>query len=176
MGGKAGLGLTILGLGNRLLADDGIGPRVVRELAKDGLPPGVAVREGGGPFYRYFDIFEASRGILAVDALQGGGPPGAMYLLDRGGITGRNRVPGPGHEDDFPRIVAVMDYYGLRPRVHLLGVEPAVITASPELSPLLVARWPVIIRTVRALAARLGGMGAGTAGENNGRVGGYALS
>jgi len=147
--------ITILGLGNLLLKDDGIGPRVVQELQKHGLPPGIDAIEGGGSFYQYFDVFARSKHILAVDALLGGEPPGTIYLLTPGEITRKKETGLLRHEDDFLSVLDIMDYYGLHTEVNIIGIEPKEITYSLNLSPEIAVKLPFIVKTIRGLSKQL---------------------
>lgn len=141
--------ITILGFGNPLLKDDGIGLHVVRELQKGGLPPGVDAVEAGGSFYQYWDAFAQSKYIIAVDALMGGGPPGTVYLLGPGEIAREKEAGLFRHEDDFLSALDMMPYFGIRPEVSIVGVEPKEIAYSLELSPEISEKMPAIIKIIR---------------------------
>lgn len=141
--------ITILGLGNLLLKDDGVGPHVVRELQKVGLPPGVDAVEAGGSFYQYWDYIEKSKHIIVVDALLGGGPPGAVYLLSPSKIVREKEEGLLRHDDDFLGVLDMMAHFGLKPEVIIMGVEPKEIAYSLELSPEISEKIPAIIKTIR---------------------------
>lgn len=147
--------ITILGLGNLLLKDDGIGPRVVRELQKGGLPPGVDAVEAGGSFDHYWDVFAQSKTIIVVDALLGGGPPGTVYLLKPGEITREKEAGLFRHEDDFLSALDMMAHFGIKPEVRIVGVEPKEITYSLELSSEISEKMPAIVKIVREQYMRL---------------------
>lgn len=68
----------ILGLGNVLMGDEGIGVHVVRALEKRPLPPGVECLDGGtGGFVLLEPLQSAGRTIL-IDAAADGNPPGTV--------------------------------------------------------------------------------------------------
>lgn len=141
--------ITILGLGNPLLKDDGIGPRVVQELQKEGLPHGVDAVTAGGSFNQYWDILACSKYVIVVDSLLGGGPPGTVYLLSPGEID-RGKEEGMfRHEDDFLSVLDFMAHFGIRPEVVIVGVEPKEITYSLDLSPEISEKIPDIIGVIR---------------------------
>ena len=148
--------ITVLGLGNPLLKDDGIGPRVVRELQKKGLPPGVEAVEATGSLFQYWDVFARSTRLIVVDAFRGGGPPGTVYLLTPEQI--HQIAPGRTaalfrHEDDFLGCLDLLAHFGIRPPVTIVGVEPEEITYSLELSPGLVKKLPFILKIIWDLIA-----------------------
>lgn len=143
--------VIIIGLGNLLLKDDGIGPRLVQELQKNGLPTGVHAVEWDGSFFKCWDLLACSKYVIAVDALQAGEAPGTVYLLTPGDIA-RQSEGGPfRHEDDFLGELDLMACFGVRPKVFILGVEPKEIAYSLELSPEISDRMPYIVSAVRDL-------------------------
>ncbi len=72
----------ILGLGNPILTDDGVGLRVVRALRAQALPPGVLCAEAGIGGLRLLETIAGYERIILVDAiLTPGGRPGEICLL-----------------------------------------------------------------------------------------------
>ncbi len=66
----------IIGLGNPLRGDDGVGPRVVAELQRRGLPEGVAAVDGGGGGLDILRLLEGWERAIIVDAADIGRRPG----------------------------------------------------------------------------------------------------
>lgn len=143
--------ITILGLGNLLLKDDGIGPRIIDELQKVGLPNGINAVTGGGSFYQYWEILEGSQQVIVVDALKGGDHPGTVYLLRPNEFVRENESVIFRHEYDFLTILDLMDSVGVSPEVIIVGVEPKEITYSLDLSPEIEKQIPAIIKLIREL-------------------------
>lgn len=143
--------ITILGLGNPLLKDDGIGPRVVEELQNSSLPDGVQAVTAGGQFYQYWDILKESKRIIVVDSLKGGGCPGTVYLLRPNEFERENESVIFQHEDNFLSVLDFITRFGIRPEVMIVGIEPKEITYSLDLSSEIKERIPAIIRIVRKL-------------------------
>jgi hydrogenase maturation protease len=68
----------VLGLGNILMGDEGVGVHVVKQLQQRTLPPGVETLDGGtGGFVLLEPLEEAARVIL-IDAAADGNPPGTV--------------------------------------------------------------------------------------------------
>ncbi|MBO8128524.1 MAG: hydrogenase maturation protease [Peptococcaceae bacterium] len=143
--------IAVIGLGNPLLKDDGIGPRVIRELQKSDLPPWVKAVEAGGSFYYYWDLLLNCRYVIAVDSMLGGGLPGSVYLVTPEQIAGSEPVPGLRHEVHFLDVLKMVSFYGARPQVTIIGVEPKEITYSTELSMEIAEKIPAITGIVRQL-------------------------
>lgn len=148
--------ITILGLGNLLLKDDGIGPCVVEELQKESLPGGINLVTADGSIYQYLDILNSSRKIIAVDALQSEGPPGTVYILRPEDIYPEGDTCLFRHEDD---ILGVLKFRKIfqggseadGPEFIIVGIEPKEISYSVDLSPELRQKIPEIMGIIREL-------------------------
>ena len=117
--------ILIAGIGNIFLGDDGFGVEVVRRLADRAWPPGIRVADFG---IRGFDLATALLDphdlVLLVDAVQRGGKPGTLYLLEPGAVP-----DGPpsfeGHGMDPAQVLRNVRAMGGSPgRVLVLGCEP----------------------------------------------------
>jgi hydrogenase maturation protease len=71
-------GTLILGLGNVLMGDEGVGVHVVRALEKRALPAGVLCLDGGTGGFTLLEPLESAARILIVDAAADGHPPGTV--------------------------------------------------------------------------------------------------
>ena len=75
--------LLVLGLGNPLCQDDGVGVVAVTRLLQDWSPgPGVRVMEGGTLGLWLLPLLESYRMVLLVDAIRGDGDPGTLVRID----------------------------------------------------------------------------------------------
>ncbi len=74
----------VAGIGNVLRCDDGFGPAVVRALeASPALPPGVRLIEVGiGGMGLVLELLDSYERLVIVDAVDRGGPPGSLYMLE----------------------------------------------------------------------------------------------
>ncbi|NWG01071.1 MAG: hydrogenase maturation protease, partial [Thermoanaerobaculaceae bacterium] len=70
--------ILIIGFGNSLQGDDGVGPAVVARLAACPLPPGVRVVEGGTDSLRLPQLWEGEEEVWVVDAVTSGATPGTL--------------------------------------------------------------------------------------------------
>jgi hydrogenase maturation protease len=145
---RKGPKILIAGLGNLLLRDDGVGVHAVHELQK-APPPGVRVVEVGTAVLDALHLFEEADRILAIDAMQAGGPPGTLYSLRVSAAEDRLRQASL-HELN---LLAAFGFLpdGKRPPVLFLGVEPAVIDYGLDLSPEVQSALPALIQTVREM-------------------------
>ena len=68
----------VLGLGNVLMGDEGIGVYVVRELEKQTLPPNVECLDGGTGGFTLLEPLEQADRIIIIDAASDGNPVGTI--------------------------------------------------------------------------------------------------
>lgn len=134
--------LCVLGVGNVLLKDDGIGVRVAEELQKRELPSGVAVLDVGTGILRMLPELVKAERIIVIDAVRAGGEPGSVYRF--GGAepmaTGTRSV----HDIQFGEVLAHLRLLGREPKVEYYGIEPGEIAYSQELSAEVAAQVPVL--------------------------------
>ncbi len=76
--GTEPLKTLVLGLGNVLMGDEGIGVYVVRELEKHTLPPGVECLDGGTGGFTLLEPLEDADRIIIIDAASDGNPIGTV--------------------------------------------------------------------------------------------------
>jgi hydrogenase maturation protease len=143
--------VLIAGLGNLLLQDDGVGVHAVRDLQQD-PPPGAVVAEVGTGVLGALHLLEWADKILAVDAMQAGGPPGTIYVF------GAEDVARPGVQASLHELALISALRFLRrkkpPEIMILGVEPKTIDYGLELSPPVHAALPRLTGAVRKMVAR----------------------
>jgi hydrogenase maturation protease len=147
--------VLVMGIGNVLLGDEGVGVHAVRRLERRTWPACVTVVDGGtGGFHLLSHVSECDAMVL-IDASLDGKPPGTISVI------------APKYASDYPRALSAHDI-GLKDLVEsaaLLGMAPDVrlVTVSvADLQPMRVtltrdidACLPVIEDTVRALVDEL---------------------
>jgi hydrogenase maturation protease len=143
--------ILIAGLGNLLLMDDGVGVHAVQELQKT-PPPGAVVAEVGTAVLSALHLLERAHKILAIDAMQAGGPPGTIYVfgvddVDRGGIQASL------HELNLLAALGFLKDKA-RPEIVILGVEPERIDYGLELTPAVAAALPRLVQAAREITTR----------------------
>ena len=146
--------MVVLGIGNELMRDDGVGVHVVRRLAREPLEPRVEAIEAGTALADALDLVADGAAVVAVDAASGGGPPGSIYRFGLGDLAAERGVSL--HETSLPEAFALAEVAGAKfGEVVVLGVEPAEVKPGEGLSPTLEARLPVILEAVRHEVSRL---------------------
>lgn len=148
-------GILVLGVGNVLLGDEGIGVHAARRLDAFPWPPGVSVVDGGtGGFHLLQHLSDCDTAIL-IDATLDGRPPGTLRVFE------------PRYASDFPRSLSAHDIglkdlvesaglLGQLPRIFLVTVSVAdVQPMHVELSPPIEASVNAVVDRVRGLVASL---------------------
>lgn len=135
----------ILGIGNLLLSDEGIGVHAVRELAERGLPAGVEVLDGGTSGADLIDALADRPKIVVIDAASGDGHPGTIYRCEARDLMEQEHALSL-HEFGLIDSLRMAEQLGCAPRrVIVLGVQPATLAPGMELSPEVAAVLPKVI-------------------------------
>ncbi len=136
--------LLVIGCGNLLAADDGVGLHVVRSLKECPLPKGVEVIEAGCPGLNLLDLWEGFEKVILVDAVKSGAPPGTVHCFDAGVLPPREVMPLSTHGINVIDAVELGRRLGRLPqRLAIVGVEIAREDAFvEELSPAVAAAVP----------------------------------
>ncbi len=144
--------MLILGIGNLLMGDEGVGVHAVRALEGLTMPPGITVLDGGTGGFHLLELFDKHRHMILIDATLDDRAPGTVRVLR------------PKFASDFPRSLSAHDI-GLRDLIEsaaLLGplptmdlitisiakIQPMSIEMTPEVSGAI----PQVLQTVGALA------------------------
>jgi hydrogenase maturation protease len=140
--------ILILGVGNVLLKDEGIGVRVAEKMMEMSLPPDVEVLDGGVKGLDLLYYIEGREKIVVVDAVKAGAPPGTLFRFTDRDLAGKKGVMRSAHGIDFSDVVAISGFMGNKPEIVFLGIEPESLDASMELSPLMEKNIPILINLV----------------------------
>ncbi|HET6922630.1 MAG TPA: hydrogenase maturation protease [Anaeromyxobacteraceae bacterium] len=152
--------ILVLGIGNVLMGDDGVGPHAVKLLeAGWELPPGVAVVEAGTPGLDLTAFLHGVDAAVVVDAVRArGAAPGEIRRYPREALLAGSPLPATSpHEPGLREALLTMEFAGEGPReVRLLGVVPARVEAGAGLSEAVRAAVPGLVEAVVAELASLG--------------------
>lgn len=126
---------AVLGLGNLVHADDGVGVHAVQELQRDSrVPPGVALLDGGTHGLALFPYISRYTRLLVIDAVNAGERPGTVVRFEGSALNG---LPGKAsvHQLGFADMMVALKLLGeLPPELVVLGVQPLSTEWSAELS------------------------------------------
>jgi len=158
--------IVIVGVGNVLLKDEGIGVHVVRALQEMSLasPKGEVDVVDGGTSPSAFDSAEGADKLIVVDAARGGGAPGTIYRFAPDELSGGPKLLYSLHDLGLLDGLRMMESAGNGPReTVIIGVEPAEVDWGLELTPTLEGKLPDVVR--RVVEEQTGSGGQSTKGK-----------
>ena len=138
----------ILGMGNELLGDEGVGVHVVRALRSESLPAGVAALEAGTANLDILPALEASQRLIIIDAMQGQGPAGSVYRTPLKDCSDSALIAALHGFDIFRMLTTLSGRCDLE-RIVIFGIEPEVIEWSLTLSPVVQGAIPHLLDALR---------------------------
>jgi hydrogenase maturation protease len=146
------MAVLIMGIGNYLMGDEGVGVHVAQRLEQTALPPGIDVLDGGTGGFYLMEYFESYPVVILVDATLDERPLGTVRLIE------------PRFAADFPRAMSTHDI-GLRdlveglailgkmPKIYLFAVSIEMVQPQQtELSLELEQSLPALLEVVTNLA------------------------
>jgi hydrogenase maturation protease len=143
--------VLVLGVGNVLMGDEGVGVHVLRLLEKQ-PPDGVRLLDGGTGGINLLLEFDGMRDIVLIDATRDGKPAGTVTFLQPRDAGELPRGLGA-HDFGLKDLFAVSALSGGPPSVHLFTISVEEIRPmSMELSPTVAAAVPEVARAVNELS------------------------
>lgn len=138
--------LFVVGLGNLLMSDDGIGIHALAELRKTPIP-GVRMVEIGTAILHGLSLLESATRVLAIDAVYGGQPPGTIHFFD----VEEPLAPEPASCIHALGLREAMRFFALAtpPPFSVIGVEPQTIGYGMELSAAVQEALPRVVALAR---------------------------
>lgn len=150
--------ILVLGIGNTLLADEGVGVVAMRELeARFGTREDMEFLDGGTLSFTLAVPISECTALLVIDAAELGAPPGTVRSFEGAemdrflGEDRRNSV----HEVGLLDLMSVSRLTGHWPeRRALIGIQPAVVDWGEALTPAIAAALPEICATASDVIER----------------------
>ncbi len=129
---QKGIGVLLLGLGNVLLGDDGLGPAALARIERDYcIPPGVRLEDGGTLGLSLLGLIADSDRVILVDAVRTDAPPGTLVRLDGADVADAVRDRLSPHQVGVAEVLEAARLVDCYPAsVTLLGLVPQVIDLS----------------------------------------------
>ena len=151
--------ILVLGVGNILLRDEGIGVRVVEKLQQDyAFSPNVRLLDGGTLGLKLLEPITGADHLIVVDALLSGQPPGAIEKLSLAVLRKRISIKNSLHQLDLLETLAHAEFLKSLPETIIIGIEPEdTATLSLELSETIRSRREDLMGAVLQEIARAGG-------------------
>jgi hydrogenase maturation protease len=150
--------ITILGLGNVLVGDDGFGPYFIGWFSdRYELPDNVTLVDGGTAGLALLDVVTRSDHLIVVDAVKVDDEPGSLYRFTRQELPFYLPAGTSAHEVEFLDVLSMADLLGQCPPVVFIAVVPQKYdTMEVMISGPLVRRLPDVARLLLEELSALG--------------------
>jgi hydrogenase maturation protease len=150
--------LLVLGLGNVLCGDDGLGVAAIGLLSRQfRIPERVRVLDGGTLGLSLLSHIRASEDVILVDAICGAGPPGTFIRIEGDEVGPAVRTRLSCHQIGVADLLSVLDILDAYPRrLILLGLIPETLKLGLGCSPPVKSQLPELVGKIVEEAGRLG--------------------
>ncbi len=151
--------ITILGVGNLLYRDDGVGVRVVQKLEKEyEFSDKVVIVDGGVLGVNLLGVISNAGRLIVVDTVLNHGSPGDLHRLEHEQIPNRILAKNSLHQVDLIEALTLCKALDHVPRTTIIGIEPKdYATLDENLTPEIEARLDSLSQKVLEEVKRLGG-------------------
>ncbi|MFH0952798.1 MAG: hydrogenase maturation protease [Verrucomicrobiota bacterium] len=149
--------IVIIGLGNLLKSDEGVGIHVLRALAAGPLDlPGADLVDAGASGMSALHAMANRRKAIFVDCAFMGEEPGAVRRFTPSEVASRKELTGFSlHEGDLLEVIALSRRLGECPeQIVIFGIQPQHVGPGEKLSPALEQRLEKYAEMIRSEAAR----------------------
>ncbi len=142
--------IAVLGLGNILLQDEGVGVHVVKKLEKQyQFDPSVNLIDGGTSGFDLLPYFEENDKIIIVDAINFSEHPGFIGAYENDDILRRLNKKLSLHHLGLTDLLADLKLHDIEPsEIYLLGIQPSSMEMGLELSAVISAKMDRLIELV----------------------------
>ena len=149
MAGKKRRRVLILGVGNILLKDEGLGIRAVEQIRERYiLPPGVSAVDGGTGGLKLLSLINDYSNVIIIDAVASRSEPGTIHRIPARELPKAQPLLRTAHDIGVMDLLALAGLEGHSPEVVVIGMEPADLSPGLKLSPVIEGRLPEIAALV----------------------------
>ncbi len=138
----------IVGIGNLLYRDDGIGAQVIEEMKKMEIPDHMELLDMGTSTMDLIYQLDGVEKLIVIDAIKAGGLPGTIYRLKPDDLLSRGNAPVSLHDIGLLETLNMAIKKGLEIDTIVIGVEPKILDWGMELSDEVKGRIPDLIEAV----------------------------
>lgn len=155
---ETGTEALVIGLGNPIMADDGLGLAALERLREGwSLSPSVRLVDGGTWGMNLLPLIEDAAEVLLLDAIDWRGPPGELVVLEREQVPRYLGFKLSPHQVDLREVLALAELRGCLPaRLVAMGLQPVRIEMISGLSPEVESGMDRLLSAVVEQLARWG--------------------
>ena len=140
----------VLGVGNLLMSDEGVGVHVIQKLVENyKLPEEVQVLDGGTLGMDLLYYLEGTENLILVDAVETRKEAGTLVRLEGDEVPAFLSMKMSPHQIGIPDMLAAAKLKDVFPkRLVLWGIQPELLEIGLDLSPTVEAKVDTIIQHV----------------------------
>jgi hydrogenase maturation protease len=140
--------ILIVGIGNLLCRDEGIGVHVIQEMKKMELPGHIELLDIGTSTMDLIAYLDGVKKLIVIDAMKAGGTPGTIYKCNPDDLLPEEEGPISLHEIGLLETLNMAKKMCMEINTVVIGVEPKVFDWGMELSEEVKSKIPTIIEAV----------------------------
>jgi hydrogenase maturation protease len=140
--------ILIVGIGNLLCCDEGIGVHVIQEMEKIKLPDHIELLDMGTSTMDLISYLEGVKKLIAIDAMKAGDTPGTIYKCRPEDLLPKGEEAVSLHDIGLLETLTMAKKMGMEIDTVIIGVEPKVLDWGMELSEEVKIKIPTIIEAV----------------------------
>lgn len=139
--------ITVLGIGNIILQDEGFGVRVAEVLdAQYDFPNNVQIIDGGTLGMELMRFLVGTKKLLILDSINGGAEPGTTFRFEDKAVMEHFNDKLSAHEVGIQDVLAFLSVTGKAiPNVVVIGAQPYCLEAGVGLTPEMEKLLPVLV-------------------------------
>ena len=141
--------ITVLGIGNLLLKDEGVGIHAIQALEKESLPKNVELVDGAVVGFDLLPIIESCDKLIIIDAIKTSDASGTIYEFDPRQIDIKKDAHISLHDMDFFEVPEFAKRYKRLPLTRMIAVVPKEIEMGMELTVELKEKIPKIVALIK---------------------------
>lgn len=141
--------IMVMGVGNILLSDEGLGVRFLDEMAKVPLPENVELLEGGTAGLELVHLIQEVDFLIIIDAINAKVEPGALFRFQPGDVqVFPDQYEVSFHQIGIVEVLAMANVLGRAPQTLIFGVQPKSLEWGMEISPEIEELFPLLVKRV----------------------------
>ena len=140
--------ILVVGMGNLIYRDEGIGVHIIREMEKMKLPSHIELLDIGTSTMDLISYMKEVKKLIVIDAMRAGGKPGTIYKCKPEDLLPIDEGPISLHEIGLLETLNMTKKLGMEIETVIVGVEPETMDWGTELTESVKNKIPMIIEAV----------------------------
>ena len=142
--------IAVMGIGNLIMQDEGIGIHIIRKLESEYIfQPEIELIDGGTSGSELYGFFEDNDKMIIVDAVNFDEEPGFIGTIEKDDILKRLNTKLSMHNLGLTDVLSHVKLLDIEPsEIFLVGIQPAKIELTDELSEIISGRVDRILEVV----------------------------